>query len=71
MKEIKQFDLVQIRTTKNIKYLSSEKGCATSPHGNWSVVGFIKREALLSKQGSLVRVPVSDLILIGEFYSPI
>ena len=58
---LKQYDIVQIITTKNIRYLSGPTGMTTDPHGNWSVVGFIKADALVAKDSTLVRVPVVDL----------
>lgn len=56
-----QFDIVQIITTKRIKFLSGPKGRSVSPHGNWSIVGFIKAEAIIAKQNTIVKIPVTDI----------
>ena len=63
----KQFDLVQLITTKNIKYLSSEANIVSNPRGIWSVVGFIGQDALLSSGTTLIRIPVKDMILYAEY----
>jgi hypothetical protein len=63
----KQFDIVQIITTKGIKYLSGPPGHSTNPHGNWSIVGFVGSDAVLAKENTLVRVPLKDLRRIGQF----
>lgn len=65
--EYRQFDIVRLRHTKNIKYLSGPRGRATSPKGEWSIVGFIDREAILAKQNTIIRVPVSDIARIAEY----
>lgn len=57
----KQYDIVQIITTKRIKYLSGQSGQSPSPHGNWSIVGFIESDAMIAKESTLVRVPISDI----------
>lgn len=63
----KQFDIVQIMTTKGIKYLSGPAGRATNPNGNWSIVGFVGPEAVLAKENTLVKVPLKDLRRVGQF----
>lgn len=63
----KQFDIVQITTTKGIKYLSGPSGHSTNPHGNWSIVGFVGSDAILAKENTLVRVPLQDLRRVGQF----
>lgn len=63
----KQFDIVQIITTKRIKYLSGPSGHTTNPHGNWSIVGFVGQDAILAKENTLVRVPLQDIHRVGQF----
>lgn len=63
----KQLDIVQIVTTKGIKYLSGPAGQATDPHGHWSIVGFVGTDAIISKESTLVRVPLSDIRKIAEY----
>lgn len=64
--EIRQFDRVKIRTTKNIKYLSSPPGTMPSPHGFWSVVGNCGRDLVISKNGAICKVPINDIIIAGH-----
>lgn len=58
---LQQLDQVEILTVKRVKYLSAKPGYAPSPHGRWSVVGLIEGEALLAKDGALVRIPLNDI----------
>jgi len=61
-----QFDLVQILTTRNIRYLSGS-GPKPTPNGTWSVIGFIQKEALIAKDNFIAKVPIKDLIIIGSY----
>lgn len=63
----KQLDIVQILTTKRIRYLSGPEGHTTNPNGNWSIVGFVGSEAVLSKENTLVRVPLSDIQKVASY----
>lgn len=63
----KQLDIVQIMTTKGIKYLSGPEGHTTTPHGHWSIVGFVGSEAVLSKENTLVKVPLSDIQKVASY----
>lgn len=65
-----QMDLVKIKTTKNVKFLSSNPGHMPNPDGVWSVVGFIGSDALITKDTTVVRIPVSDLRLVGKYKLP-
>lgn len=66
-KEIRQLDRVQILTTRNVKYLSDLPGQVVDPHGFWSVVGFVSKEALIAKGSALIRIPVKDIRKVGEY----
>jgi len=66
-KDIRQLDRVQILTTKNVKYLSDLPGHTTDPHGFWSVIGFISKEALIAKGTAIVRIPIVDIRKVGEY----
>ena len=57
----KHRDIVQILTTKRIRYLSGPSGQPASPHGNWSIIGFVESDVLISKGKTLVRVPLTDI----------
>lgn len=65
--EIRQLDRVQILTTRNVKYVSNRPGQTTDPHGFWSVVGFVSKEALIAKGTALVRIPIGDIQKVGEY----
>ena len=64
----RQFDIIQIITTKGIKYLSGPEGHTTSPHGNWTIVGFVGPDAILAKENTLVRVPLTDIKKVCCFF---
>ena len=66
---LKHRDVVQIITTKRIIYVSGPSGQACNPKGNWIIVGFIGNEALIAKDSTLVKVPVSDVRKIASFGS--
>ena len=63
---LKQYDIVQIITTKRINYLSGPAGQSTSPNGNWSIVGFIGKDTIIAKEDTLARVPIGDLRKIAS-----
>lgn len=69
---IRQFDKVKIKTTKNIKYLSSPD-TDVNPHGLWTVIGNNNKDGidyiLINKGRSICLVPYDDLKIIGQ--SPI
>jgi len=53
--------------------MSAPPGQATNPNGNWSIVGFVKSDALIAKERTLARVPIADLRKVAslnkaEFY---
>lgn len=62
----RRFDIVQIKTTKNINFVSGLKGKIPSPHGNWSIVGFIGTDAIISRDSTTVRVPIQDVRIIAK-----
>ena len=64
---LKQFDIVQIITTKSIKYLSGPEGHVTSPHGKWSIVGFVGPDIIIAKENTLVRVPRKDVRRVANY----
>lgn len=65
--EYRQFDIVRLVHTKNVKYLSGPKGRAASPKGEWSIVGFINGDAILARDNTLLQIPVSDIVRIAEY----
>lgn len=64
--EIRQFDRIRLKTTRNIHYLSAPPGEIPSPHGVWIVVGNIGKDLVVSKDDAVCRVPVEDITLAGR-----
>jgi len=67
----KQFDIVQLKTIKNVKYVSSPQNNPTKPQGKWSVVGIVDGELLLAKDFTIIRIPAIDVIKIANYEIPI
>lgn len=53
-----------------IQFRSGPPGSPITPHGNWVIVGFIGAEALIAKDGTIVKVPTSDIKRVGVFSKP-
>lgn len=66
---LKQFDIVQIITTKRIKYLSAPKGRPASPNGNWSVVAIIADtdNIMIAKENTLIIIPSEDIRQVASY----
>ena len=62
-----QFDVVQLLTTKKVRFLSGPPGAAAAPDGNWSIVGFVELDAIIAKDSTIIRVPVADLKKIAAY----
>ncbi len=58
-----QFDLVRIRTTRNVSYYSSPTG--QTPHGEWTVIVAVGQTLLLHKADAVVRIPAGDVELLA------
>ena len=63
----KQFDMVQLITTKNITYRSGPPHANVSPHGSWSVIGNIGEELILSKDATVIKVPYQDVRKVASY----
>jgi hypothetical protein len=63
---VRQLDCVNIKTTKNVTYISDLPGNIPNPHGNWVVVGVIDGDVLISKATALVRIPISDVTVVSQ-----
>lgn len=61
MNILSQFDQVELLTVRRVTYLSTQPGHGPSPHGLWSVVGFVRGQVLLAKDGALIKVPPGDV----------
>ena len=66
----KQFDIVQIINIENVSYLSAPPNSPTRPQGEWSIVGFKQGEAILSKDYTIIKIPVKDIRKIGGYNIP-
>lgn len=63
----KQFDIVTISTTKRIRFLSGPPNSAANPQGQWSIIGFVGSEAVLAKESTIVRVPLTDIKPVARY----
>lgn len=61
--------MVQLLTTKHIKYLSGPAGRPADPQGNWSVVGNFPGKAtlLLAKDETIIAIPITDIRKVGSY----
>lgn len=64
---ISRFDLVTIRTTKNVSYLSADTCEKVDPNGTWSVLAILGRDLLLCKKKAVIRIPASDVLLFHKY----
>jgi len=64
--EFNSLDVVQLTTTKNVEFMSGPKGQTPNPNYYWSIVGFIDGQAILSKEGTIIKAPMSDIRRVGE-----
>jgi len=65
--DIKRFDIVKLKTIENVKWMSGPSGRPATPIGNWSVIGNIKTSLLLSKNNTIIKVPVNDIVKIADY----
>jgi hypothetical protein len=63
----RKFDVVQLLTVKHIKFVSGPKNRPASPHGNWSVVGFVKSDLMLAKDSTIVLAPPDSVRRVAEY----
>jgi len=64
---LKQLDIVHIVTTRNVRYVSGPPGAIPDPNINWTVAGNIGTDLLLSGNGVVIRIPVSDVKKIADY----
>lgn len=63
-----RFDLVVITEIKNVIYLSGPSGRPATPQGTWIVTYVFEDDTiLLSKDDTIVRIPVKDTTLVGRY----
>jgi len=63
----KQFDIVQLKTTKRVTWKSSPPDSDVNPNGDWSVIGSLGVELILCKEGSIIRIPFEDVEKIADY----
>jgi len=65
---LSRFDLVVIKDVHNVKYLSGPKSRPAKPGGAWVVTYvFTDGTVLISKDETLVRIPVDDVEMVGKY----
>ena len=66
---LQQFDKVRIVTTKQIYWISHPSEVKPIPHGEWSVICIIDKDALICRGGVICRVPISDIEKLSVRYN--
>ena len=65
---IKRFDLVTIKTTRNITFLSGPATRPADPRGNWVVyAGTDDGEIILARKETIIRIPAADVVRVAEY----
>lgn len=70
MNDLNAWDIVHILRVDRIQFRSGPPGSPIDPHGNWVIVGFIGPDALLAKDGTIVKAPIMDIKRVGVFSRP-
>lgn len=64
----KQFDMIRIKTTKNVTWMSKPEGMGNvDPNGKWSVVGSLGIYLLVCRNSVLVKIPFDDVEKIANY----
>jgi hypothetical protein len=66
---IKRFDLVSLKTIRNVTYLNGPAGRPSKPSGNWIVVysGTKEDRLLLAKDETIIQIPKSDVLKVANY----
>jgi hypothetical protein len=65
---MKRFDLVVLKTIKNVKWMSGPAGRPARPKGNWVVVCGVEGDKLLiAKDETVIKIPAADVMLVGSY----
>jgi hypothetical protein len=67
MEQIKRFDIVKIKTIKNVNWVSGPAGRPASPKGNWSVMAAVDDDYMIVKDQTVIRIPKNDVALVIEY----
>ena len=62
-----RFDIVLLKETKNLQYISGPKGKITKPEGYWTVISSNSDKVLLSKEETIIQVPIEDVFLVAKY----
>jgi len=62
---IRQFDLVKIKTTKHVHWLSAPPGVDPTPDGLWMVVMVVGNNLVINKGPVMCAIPPTDIIWVG------
>ena len=65
--QFQKFDVVQLRTTRHINFLSGPKNHPTSPQGFWQIVGFVKEKLMLAKESTIILVPPDGVRKVASY----
>jgi len=67
--QLKRFDIVIIKTIKNVQWLSGPASRPASPQGRWSVVAGVEgvKKIMLAKDETLCIIPIDDIIKVADF----
>lgn len=63
----KQFDIVRIKTTKRVHWMSGPPGESIDPQGNWSVVGALGVMLVLCKDQTIIVIPFEDVTKVADY----
>lgn len=65
---LNRFDLVVIKTVKNIKYLSGPSGRPAKPQGVWVIIHvFDDKTVFLGKDETVIRIPIDDIDRVARY----
>lgn len=68
VRPIKRFDVVVLKTTENVRWVSGPAGRPASPKGHWSVVaGLADGILMLSKDETVIQIPEKDVTKILDY----
>lgn len=67
MNELNATDIIQLITTRNVYYISAPPGKVVNPQGNWIVTGFVDRDVIAAKEGTIIRVPLKDVRRVARY----
>lgn len=65
---IKRFDIIRLKTTKRVTWLSGPASRPASPQGNWSVVAGLEDDyIMIAKDETVAKIPVSDVFKVADY----